>query len=244
MISLEMLIPRRTDNIDRKHRWPINLGLAAMNMLIMRISIGGMAYLLAVYAQNQGLGLLNWLAVSELPALILTLLLLDFAIYWQHVASHYFPLLWRLHQVHHSDLAFDATTAVRFHPLEILLSMLYKSVCIILIGANPFAVLWFEILLNAAATFNHSNIRIPSRLEKVLRCLLITPDLHRIHHSALPAETNSNYGFSISLWDRFFNTFTAQAQSTQTEIIIGLNKFRTTRDVYFSALLRMPFKYR
>jgi sterol desaturase/sphingolipid hydroxylase (fatty acid hydroxylase superfamily) len=122
--------------------------------------------------------------------------------------------------------------------------MLYKSLCIILIGANPFAVLWFEILLNAAATFNHGNIHIPSRLENSLRWLLITPDLHRIHHSALPAETNSNYGFSISLWDRLFKTFTAQAQSTQTEIIIGLNKFRTTRDVYFLALLRMPFKYR
>lgn len=242
MISLEMLIPRRTENIDRKHRWPINLGLATMNMLIMRISIGGMAYLLAVYAQSQGLGLLNWLAVSELPAIILTLLLLDFAIYWQHVASHYFPLLWRLHQVHHSDLVFDATTALRFHPLEILLSMLYKSVCIILIGANPFAVLWFEILLNAAATFNHSNIHILSCLENRLRWLLITPDLHRIHHSALPAETNSNYGFSISLWDRLFKTFTDQAQAPQTEIVIGLNQFRTAREVYFLALLRMPFK--
>ncbi|MFZ2449570.1 MAG: sterol desaturase family protein [Methylovulum miyakonense] len=244
MIGLEAWVPCRTDGIDRKHRWLSNLGLAASNMLVMRITIGGLAYLAADYAQAQGIGLLNWLHVGGALALTLSLVWLDFAIYWQHVASHHIPMLWRLHRVHHSDLAIDATTAVRFHPLEIALSMVYKTLCILFIGANPLAVILFEMILNGAATFNHSNIRIPVPLEKALRWLVITPDLHRIHHSALPVETNSNYGFSIPLWDRVFGTFTAHPQLPQTTMVIGLAQFRNPHDVAFWALLKMPFKYR
>jgi len=242
MIGLETLIPRRKDNIDRQLRWPINLGLAAGNMLLMRVSIGSMAYLAADYAQTQGIGLLNWLDAAKPLAMVVTLFWLDFAIYWQHVASHHIPLLWRLHQVHHSDLAIDATTAVRFHPLEILLSMVYKTLCIVIIGANPLAVVVFEIILNGAAMFNHSNIFIPARLEKSLRWLLITPDLHRIHHSALPAETNSNYGFSVVFWDRMFSTYRPEPQLPQTAMTIGLPALRRATELSFVRLLQLPFK--
>jgi sterol desaturase/sphingolipid hydroxylase (fatty acid hydroxylase superfamily) len=242
MISLEAFIPRRNDGIDRARRWPINLGLAAGNMLIMRFSIGGLAYLAAAYAQTHHLGLLNWLDVATPLAILVTLMVLDFAIYCQHVASHHIPLLWRLHQVHHSDLAIDATTAVRFHPVEILLSMAYKALCIGLIGAEPSAVVIFEIILNGAATFNHSNIHIPAKLEQILRWLLITPDLHRIHHSTLPVETNSNYGFSIPLWDRIFRTFKAEPKQAQTLMPIGLPALRNPQDLRFTRLLQLPFK--
>ncbi|MDD2723810.1 MAG: sterol desaturase family protein [Methylovulum sp.] len=242
MIGLETLIPRRKAHIDRQQRWPINLGLAAVNMLLMRVSIGGMAYLAADYAQTLGVGLLNWLDAAPALSMLVTLFWLDLAIYWQHVASHHLPIIWRLHQVHHSDLAIDATTAVRFHPLEILLSMVYKTLCIILIGANPLAVVVFEIILNGAATFNHSNIHIPTQLEQALRWLLITPDLHRIHHSTLPEETNSNYGFSVVFWDKLFKTYRPEPQQAQTTMPIGLPALRLATELSFVRLLQLPFK--
>lgn len=242
MISWEYLSPRRPQHINRKQRWPVNLGLAAFNMAIMRLSIGGLAYLSAATAASQGYGLLNWLAATEWLSIIVTLLFLDFAIYCQHIVSHKWPLLWRLHQVHHTDLEFDATTAVRFHPLEIMISMLYKVLCIVLIGANPWAVIAFEIILNAAATFNHSNIDIPPALDKKLRRLIITPDMHRIHHSTVPAETDSNYGFSISCWDRLCRTYVAEPRQPQTTMAIGLSPFREPHELGFMQLLLLPFK--
>ncbi|MEQ1529573.1 MAG: sterol desaturase family protein [Methylococcales bacterium] len=228
--------------LTRKQRWPINLGLAVVNMLIMRLSIGGLAMLSALAAQQQLIGLLNLIALPEWLAIFLTLLGLDFAIYCQHILAHKWSLLWRLHQVHHTDLEFDATTAVRFHPLEIMLSMFYKVLCIYFIGADVFGVLLFEVILNAAATFNHSNIDIPPSIEKKLRWLLITPDLHRIHHSTRPVETDSNYGFSISVWDRLFKTYTAVAALPQAEMAIGLNAYRQAKDISFGKLLLLPFK--
>lgn len=171
-----------------------------------------------------------------------TLLFLDFAIYCQHILMHKWPLLWRLHKVHHTDLEFDATTAVRFHPLEIVLSMLYKVVCIVLIGGNPEAIIVFEIFLNGAATFNHSNVRISDKVDKVLRWLIITPDMHRIHHSAEPAETDSNYGFSVSWWDRLCRTYTAEPKQSQTTMTIGLNAYRKRDELGFMQCLLIPFK--
>jgi len=242
MVCWEMLNPRRTQHISRKQRWPINLGLAAFNMIFMRLSVGGLAYLSALNAKEHSYGLLNWLNAPDWLAIVMTLLLLDFAIYCQHIVSHKWPLLWRLHQVHHTDLEFDATTAVRFHPLEILISMFYKVLCIYLIGANPWAVIVFEIILNGAATFNHSNINIPPAVDKKLRWLIITPDMHRIHHSTLPAETDSNYGFSISCWDRLCKTYNAEPKQPQTTMAIGLKPFRKQADLSFVQLMLLPFK--
>lgn len=242
MIGWEYISPRRTQHINRQQRWPVNLGLALLNLGIMRLSLGSLAYLSAVTSVNQGYGLLNQWPVPEWLSITLTLLCLDFAIYCQHIVSHKWPLLWRLHQVHHTDLEFDATTAVRFHPLEIIISMLYKTLCIVLLGANPWAVIAFEIILNGAATFNHSNINIPPAIDKKLRWLLITPDMHRIHHSTVPAETDSNYGFSISCWDRWCKTYRAEPQQPHTTMAIGLPSFRQYQDVNFIPLLRLPFK--
>jgi sterol desaturase/sphingolipid hydroxylase (fatty acid hydroxylase superfamily) len=242
MIGWECLSPRRNQQISRQQRWPINLGLAAFNMIFMRLSIGGLAYLSAVNAREQDFGVLNWLNAPDWLSVVVTLLLLDFAIYCQHVGSHKWSLLWRLHQVHHTDLEFDATTAVRFHPLELLISMFYKVVCIYLIGANPWAVIVFEMMLNGAATFNHSNINIPSGVDKKLRWLLVTPDMHRIHHSSLPAETDSNYGFSLSCWDRLCQTYLAEPQHAQATMAIGLKPFRHQAELGFMQLLLLPFK--
>jgi sterol desaturase/sphingolipid hydroxylase (fatty acid hydroxylase superfamily) len=242
MIYWEYFSPRRSQLITRKQRWPANLALAAFNILLMRISLGGAAYLSSVTAREHGYGLLNLLSCPEWLSIIVSLLLLDFAIYGQHIVSHKWQWLWRLHQVHHTDLEFDATTAVRFHPLEIFISMLYKVLCIYLIGANPDAVIAFEIILNGAATFNHSNINIPAAIDKKMRLLLITPDMHRIHHSTLPAETDSNYGFSLSCWDRLCKTYIAAPQQPQKTMTIGLSPFQNIHELGIMQLLGLPFQ--
>jgi sterol desaturase/sphingolipid hydroxylase (fatty acid hydroxylase superfamily) len=242
MVCWEYLKPKRQTPVNRKKRWPINLGLATLNMLLMQFTVGSIAYLSAINADQQAWGLLNQFAVPEWLAITITLLMLDFAIYCQHIVLHKWPLLWRLHQVHHTDLEFDATTAVRFHPLEIILSMAYKVACIYVIGAHPLAVIAFEIILNGAATFNHSNIALPTELDKKLRWLVITPDMHRIHHSTVPVELNSNYGFSISCWDRLCKTYTVESRQPQETMPIGLNAFRKPTELSFMRLLLMPFK--
>ena len=242
MVGWEYASPRRTQHLSRKQRWPTNLGLAAFNILIMRLSLGGAAYFSAVAAVDHGYGLLNLVRAPEWLSIIISLLFLDFAVYGQHIVMHKWPPLWRLHQVHHTDLEFDATTAVRFHPLEIMISMLFKVLCIVLIGATPWTVIAFEILLNGAATFNHSNINIPPEIDKKLRWLIITPDMHRIHHSTFPAETDSNYGFSFSFWDRLCNTYIDEPRQPQTAMAIGLEPFREVRELGFVELLLLPFK--
>jgi sterol desaturase/sphingolipid hydroxylase (fatty acid hydroxylase superfamily) len=242
MICWEYFSPRRQLQIGRKQRWPINLGLATFNMLLMRLAAGGIAYLSAVAAAEKSWGILNWFAVPPWLSIIVTLLFLDFAIYAQHIALHKWPLLWRLHQVHHTDLEFDATTAVRFHPLEIIISMAYKVLCIYLIGAHPGSVIAFEVILNGTATFNHSNVNIPTAIDKKLRWLIITPDMHRIHHSVIPTETDSNYGFSVSWWDKLCKTYTPEPRHPQTTMAIGLSRFRQYAELGFMKLLLLPFK--
>lgn len=242
MVGWEWLRPRRTLTYPRLQRWPINLGLALLNMLVIRFSIGSVAYLSAVKAQQLDWGLLH---IGHIPyelAILITVLTLDIAIYGQHILMHKWPLLWRLHQVHHTDLDFDATTAVRFHPFEILLSLAYKVVCIFLVGAEPLAVIAFEIILNGAATFNHSNVAIPERVGHLLRYILVTPDMHRIHHSTVPSETDSNYGFWISCWDRLFKTYTANPQQAQLVMPIGLAGYRHNKALSLLKLLALPFK--
>jgi sterol desaturase/sphingolipid hydroxylase (fatty acid hydroxylase superfamily) len=242
MVGWEAVKPRRAQQVSRRQRWPVNLGLAFMNMILMRFTIGGLAYMSAVMAAEHSYGLLNMWQVSNGVSIMATLLLLDFAIYGQHIAMHKWPLLWRLHKIHHTDLEFDATTAVRFHPLEIVISMLYKAVCIVLVGANPEAIVAFEIILNGAATFNHSNVSIPDKVDKMLRWLIVTPDMHRIHHSAEPTETDSNYGFSVSCWDRLCKTYTAAPNQPQTTMTVGLQAFRKQAELAFVQCLLIPFK--
>ncbi len=242
MISWEYFSPRRKLLQTRLKRWPVNLGLAVLNMTVIRITVGGIAYLSAVNAADNSWGLLNQLPTPAWLNILITLLFLDFAIYGQHILSHKWKLLWRLHQVHHTDLDFDATTAVRFHPLEIVISMVYKVFCIYLLGADPIAVIAFEIILNGCATFNHSNIYIPQAIDNKLRYLIITPDMHRIHHSVIPSETDSNYGFSISIWDKLCKTYTAEPKGEQTAMLIGLTPFRQPAELGLLNSLMLPFK--
>lgn len=242
MVSWEYFNPRRKLHYTRRKRWPTNLGLAALNIVIIRVTVGAIAYQSAVTAFNNSWGLLNLINAPDWVAVIVTLLFLDFAIYFQHIISHKWKLLWRLHQIHHTDLDFDASTAVRFHPLEIIISLVYKVFCIYLLGANPVAVIAFEIILNGCATFNHSNVNIPLSIDQKLRWLIITPDMHRIHHSTIPSETDSNYGFSISCWDRLCRTYTADPQDPQTTMKIGLKPFRQQDKLGFLKLLTLPFK--
>ncbi len=242
MISWEYFLPRRIQSLTRKQRWPVNLGLAVLNMVIIRLTVGGIAYLCAIDALENGWGLLNLVLVPNWVAALVTLLVLDVVIYFQHRIAHMWMPLWRLHQVHHIDLDFDATTAVRFHPLEIIFSLIIKVAVIYALGADPIAVIAFEILLNGAATFNHSNVQFPLALDKVLRWFIVTPDMHRIHHSCVQSEMDSNYGFSVSWWDRLFRTYTAEPQKPQAEFEVGLNAFRKPEQVGFLQMLVLPFK--
>ena len=242
MISWEYFSPRRVLSLSRKQRWPVNIGLALLNMLIIRVTVGGIAYLSAIHALNNQWGLLNLIELPQWITILVTLLVLDAAIYFQHRIAHIWKPLWRLHQVHHTDIDLDATSAVRFHPLEIVISLVIKVGFVYALGANPLAVIAFEIILNGAATFNHSNINLPLKLDKILRWFVVTPDMHRIHHSCIREERDSNYGFSISLWDRIFNSYTAEPKNSQEEMSLGLNAYRKAQQVGFLPSLLLPFK--
>lgn len=242
MATWEALRPTRRLSVSRPWRWSINLGLAALNVGVMRIGIGAAAWLAAIWAAEQRVGLFNWLPLPEWLEMTLCLLLLDLAIYAQHIASHRWRWFWHLHQVHHSDIDFDATTAMRFHPLEIMVSMLFKVVLVLSLGAAPMAAIAFEIILNGCALFNHGNVSLPPRAEQYLRYLLVTPDMHRIHHSARQAEMDSNYGFSLSCWDKLFKTYCAEPDLPHADMTIGLKGFRETRELGFIQLLAMPFR--
>jgi len=242
MAAWERYRPRRRLSLSRQRRWPVNLGLAVLNVGVMRISIGAAAWLAANWAAEQQLGLFHALPVPQWLSIALSLLLLDLAIYAQHIAAHRWRWFWRLHQVHHSDLEFDTTTAVRFHPLEIMLSMFYKVALVVLLGAEPVAVIAFEVILNGCALFNHGNVGLPPVVERWARYCLVTPDMHRIHHSALRQETDSNYGFSLSCWDRLFKTYCPQAQSPQTDMTIGLHELRDNAELGLMGLLVLPFR--
>ncbi|MGY6277643.1 sterol desaturase family protein [Methylomonas sp. MgM2] len=242
MAGWEMFSPKRSLSQKRLQRWPINLGLAALNVAVMRISIGAAAWLAASWSAEHRLGLFNLVAGPAWLSVLLSLLLLDLAIYAQHIAAHRWRWFWRMHQVHHTDLDFDTTTAIRFHPLEIMLSMLYKTVLVVLLGVAPATVIAFEMILNGCALFNHGNVYLPERLERRLRYLLVTPDMHRIHHSSFQPETDSNYGFSISCWDRLFKTYCAESRQPQTEMPIGLKDFRDISELGLIHMLTLPFE--
>jgi sterol desaturase/sphingolipid hydroxylase (fatty acid hydroxylase superfamily) len=242
MILWEFLRPRRSLISSRSYRWSINLGLAALNFIILKLTGWDLARIAADLATESNWGLLNFLEVPYYSHIILSIVLLDFLIYWQHVLFHKVAFFWRLHSVHHSDTDFDTTTAVRFHPLEIILSMVIKVVFILLIGANPFGVLIFEIILNGCALFNHANINLAPQVDRLLRFLVVTPDMHRIHHSTLQIETDSNYGFSISLWDHIFKSHTSEPKTDHPLMRIGLSETPNPLRWNIFKILLMPFR--
>jgi sterol desaturase/sphingolipid hydroxylase (fatty acid hydroxylase superfamily) len=236
----EMLFPRRQRR-GTAVRWMNNFALVAVNTVVLRLVLPMGAVGVAVLAEDRGLGLLNQLAVPTWLAVPVAVIVLDLVIYLQHVLFHAFPLLWRLHMVHHADLDFDVSTGLRFHTIEIVLSMGIKMAAIVLLGAPALAVLIFEVLLNATSMFNHGNVRLPLGLDRVLRLLLVTPDMHRVHHSAMARETNSNFGFNLPWWDYLFGTYRAQPAEGHDGMTIGLEQFRDRRVQRLDRMLALPF---
>jgi sterol desaturase/sphingolipid hydroxylase (fatty acid hydroxylase superfamily) len=242
MALWEVVAPRRAQSIRRRARWPSNLGIVVLNTAVLRVLIPTTAVGLALVGEERGFGLLNNLALPPWAAVVVSILLLDLAIYLQHVMFHAVPMLWRLHRMHHADLEFDVTTGARFHPIEILLSMGIKLAVIAALGASAVGVVIFEILLNATSMFNHGNVRIPAPLDRILRWLVVTPDMHRVHHSIRPAETNSNFGFNVPWWDRLFGTYRAQPAAGHEGMTIGIEQFRGPRELWLDRMLLQPWR--
>ncbi len=241
MAGWELVAPRRPLAVGRGRRWPSNLGIVAINTLLLRLVFPAAAVSLAVAGERHGWGLFNAFPVPSWVALVASVVLLDLAIYLQHVLFHAVPALWRLHRMHHADLDFDVTTGARFHPIEILLSMAIKLGIVAAIGAPAAAVLIFEVLLNATSMFNHGNVSIRERLDCVLRWLVVTPDMHRVHHSVVPNETNSNFGFNLPWWDRLLGTYRAQPAAGHAGMTIGLDAFRDPGELRLDRMLVQPF---
>ena len=242
MALWEVLAPKRRQLVGRWRRWPANLGIVVLDSLLVRLIFPTAAVGVALYAEAHGWGLLHALGVPDWFALVTSMLLLDLAIYLQHVMLHAVPLLWRLHRMHHTDLEFDLTTGARFHPLEIVLSLVIKFGVIVALGAPAIAVLAFEIVLNVTSMFNHGNVGLPRRLDRMVRWLLVTPDMHRVHHSWHPDETNSNFGFNLSCWDRLFGTYRAQPRDGHLGMTIGINQFRDPRELRLDRMLWQPLR--
>jgi sterol desaturase/sphingolipid hydroxylase (fatty acid hydroxylase superfamily) len=242
MAIWELFGPRRQQTIGRGMRWPNNLGVVVANTLLVRLVFPTTAVGLALLAETHGLGLFNLTVLPKWIGLVSSVVVLDLAIYLQHVLFHAVPALWRLHRMHHADLEFDVSTGLRFHPIEILLSMLIKFTVVVALGAPALAVLIFEVLLNATSMFNHGNVRIPAGLDRMLRWIVVTPDMHRVHHSILPRETNSNFGFNLPWWDRLFATYHAQLLAGHDDMTIGIEQFREPREVWLDRMLLQPFR--
>lgn len=244
MILWERARPRRRRVVprSRRTRWPANFGIAVLNGALAGALIPLGAVGVAMLAAQRGWGLFNLLAVPHGLAFVLSMLLLDLAIYAQHVLFHHLPWLWRLHRMHHADRDLDVSSGGRFHTFEILLSALIKMAVVVALGAPPLAVVAFEILLNATSMFNHSNVDLPRALDGPLRWLLVTPDMHRVHHSVEMRETNSNYGFNLPWWDRLFGTYRAQPARGHAEMDIGLEQFRSIDDQRFDRMWLIPFR--
>ncbi len=238
----ELAAPRRRLTAPQPLRWASNLALVALDSLLLRALFPAAAVGVAAFAARRGWGLFHLLAVPSWFAVPASVVLLDAVIYLQHVAFHGVPLLWRLHRVHHADLDIDVTTGSRFHPIEIVLSMLVKAAAILVLGSPATAVVIFEVLLNASAMFNHGNIRLPLALDRVLRWLLVTPDMHRVHHSVDVAETNSNFGFNLPWWDRLFGTYRDQPRAGHVGMTIGILGLTELRVVArLDGMLLLPF---
>jgi sterol desaturase/sphingolipid hydroxylase (fatty acid hydroxylase superfamily) len=241
MASWELAGPRRRLTTPKSTRWIANLGIVFIDTAAVRLVFPITAMGMALLAEQRGWGLLNNLDLPDWAALAAGVLALDFAIYLQHVMFHAVPTFWRLHMMHHSDMDFDVTTGVRFHPIEIVLSMGIKLAAIVVIGPSALAVLVFEVVLNATSLFNHGNVRLPARLDRVLRLFVVTPEMHRVHHSSIARETNSNFGFNFPWWDRLFGTYRAQPTMGHEGMTIGLDQFRDPGRLNLPGLLVQPF---
>jgi len=243
MALWELFWPRRVRALGRGPRWPNNIAVVVIDTIVLRLLFPTAAVGVALAAESRGLGLFNLLQWPHWLVVILGVVLLDLAIYLQHVMFHAVPAFWRLHRMHHADLDIDVTTGVRFHPIEIILSMLIKFGVILMLGPPAVSVLIFEVLLNATSMFNHSNAYIPFGVDRVLRLFMVTPDMHRVHHSVEDYETNSNFGFNLPWWDRLFGTYRDQPQAGHHGMTIGLDSFRDARTcVDIRGMLMIPFK--
>ena len=245
LLALETIWPRRQHVRASLERLSTNVLITVFNGFVMKMLASAIVPIAAVaaaaYVETKGWGLFNLLSLPATLELVLALIVLDMAIYGQHVAAHYIPILWQFHKVHHSDVEYDVTTALRFHPIEIIISMLWKIILVFLLGPSVFAVIVFEIILNGCAMFNHSNFKIPLSIDRILRLFLVTPDMHRIHHSIIVKELNTNYGFSIPIWDRLFGTYTPQPSKGHTEMDIGLENHQDNQPTKLLWSLRYPF---
>ncbi|MBM4180231.1 MAG: sterol desaturase family protein [Betaproteobacteria bacterium] len=239
----ELAAPRRALTVSKALRWSSNLTLVALNTLLLRLLFPLAAVGVAAFAAEHGWGLLNHFQVPAVLAIPLAVIAMDFVIWLQHVMVHAVPALWRLHRVHHADLDYDVTTGARFHPIEILLSMLIKFATIVVLGPPVVAVVIFEVLLNATAMFNHGNIRLPAGIDRVLRWFVVTPDMHRVHHSVEDDECNSNFGFNLPWWDRLFGTYRDQPRAGHEGMSIGIRGYDNPREVdRLDGMLILPFR--
>ena len=239
----EIVAPRRALTLSKAQRWSGNLGLVALNTVLLRLIFPLAGAGMAAFCAENGWGILNHFQVPAILAVPLAVIALDFVIWLQHVMVHAVPLFWRLHRVHHADPDYDVTTGARFHPLEIVLSMLIKFATIVVLGPPVVAVVIFEVLLNATAMFNHGNIGLPATLDRVLRRVVVTPDMHRVHHSIEDDETNSNFGFNLPWWDRLFGTYRDQPRAGQLGMVIGIRDHADPREVArLDGMLLLPFR--
>jgi sterol desaturase/sphingolipid hydroxylase (fatty acid hydroxylase superfamily) len=242
MALWEWFAPRRHLTAGRRPRWPGNLGILAVDIITVRLLVPTAAFGVALVAAAHGWGLFKLLALPAWAALPLGAIALDLVIYGQHVVFHHVPALWRLHRMHHADLDIDVTTGVRFHPLEILLSLAIKMAAVAALGVPALAVLTFEVLLNATSMFNHSNVALPPRLDRLARWIVVTPQMHQVHHSIERAETDSNFGFNLPWWDRLFGTYRAKPAAGEQGMTIGLPIFRDVAELRIVRLLTQPFR--
>ncbi len=246
MALLELALPKRKLTGKKSHRWLTNVAIAGIGSLVVRLmgmlAIPLVALAAAIYAENQGWGIFNLVGLPVWLEFLAAVIILDFAIYIQHVVSHKIPMLWNFHKVHHSDIDIDLTTGIRFHPVEIALSMLYKIVLVFLLGPSAAAIVAFEIMLNGTAMFNHANVALPGWLDTIVRKFLVTPDMHRIHHSIIHRETDSNYGFSLSIWDRMFRTYNEQPAEGHEGMTIGLPEYQDAQPTGFTWSVLLPFR--
>ncbi len=242
LMAWEQTAPRRSLTVGRWRRWPGNGGVVVIDALLVRFLFPTAAVGLALIAEANGWGLLNLIAIPDWLAVLIAIVLLDLIIYAQHVLFHVVPPLWRLHRMHHADLDIDVTTGVRFHPVEILLSMVIKLGAVMVLGAPALGVMIFEVLLNASSMFNHSNIRLPVAVDRHLRRILVTPDMHRVHHSIVKRETNSNFGFNLPWWDWLFGTYRAQPMAGHKAMTIGLTQFRDPAELRLDRMLIQPLR--
>ena len=237
----EVAAPRRSPRVSKAVRWASNIGIVILDTVLVRLAFPVATAGVAALAGSLGWGLFNALAWPMWVEVVLAVVVLDLVIYWQHVMFHAVPGLWRLHMVHHADLDFDLTTGVRFHPFEILLSLVVKMAAVTALGAAPLAVILFEVVLSATSIFNHGNVVLPPALDRLLRLVVVTPDMHRVHHSVDVRETNSNFGFSLPWWDRLFGTYRDQPAAGHEHMGIGLEQYRDPRLQWLWHMLALPF---